>query len=187
MLAMILGAALLAQAAATAAPCAASTTPADVASLSSEGDGPKLAVSAAMSLQMGKADAQAARSASEPCGPEPISVAGRTWTASSGDRAFVRRALGPRPDDAVAFVYPITDILAALQASSGKGPPPPTRYLLVTAQGSIDTVWKAYASPPSDDQFRHDLQDALTGRIKPALSDDLAAKKVSIYVSKPAH
>ena len=146
-----------------------------------EDAGAQLLISASVWLPQGKADERRARDVTEPCPAGAIRAAGAAWRLDGGDRAFVWRAVSADRAHPVAFVYPVTNILEALAAAKG-GPAPTPRYLLITASGEADTVWGAYAAPPSAKQVEDDLDAALNRRTSPVARIDLDTKKVAIFV-----
>jgi hypothetical protein len=147
----------------------------------------QMLVSAALLLEIGKADEARARAAAEPCLLGSAQVAGGSWELAGGDRAFVRRAVSSDPGKPVAFIYPFADLLALMQASKTGTPPPRTRYVLVTSTGSLDTLWRFYEDLPSDAQLRTDLSDVVSGRTRPVASTDIEAKKVTLMIGPNAH
>lgn len=142
-------------------------------------------IAATLLLEIGKVDAQKALAANEPCTMGQLQIGGRTWTLSGGDRAFIRRVSGPSGHPPIASIYPFVDVMAAMRASTDHTPPPPTRYLLVTSVGTVDTLWTAYDAVPSDTQLSRDLDAAITGRALPVASVDVSSKKINVFVSKP--
>jgi hypothetical protein len=147
--------------------------------------GGKMLIAATLMLEVGKVDAHKALAASEPCDLGKMDVGGRGWTFSGGDGAFVRRVTSPDDRAPVASVYPVVDLVAAFQASTNHTPPPPIRYLLITSLGSVDTLWTAYETVPSDAQLSKDLDAAIAGRSSPAASVDVSTKKINVFVSHP--
>jgi hypothetical protein len=148
--------------------------------------GYNLLIAATLSLEIGKIDAPKALAAVEPCNMGKMDIDGRSWTVTGGDRAFVRRVVSPNELSPVASIYPFVDLLAALRSSRDHTAAPPTRYLLITSFGSVDTLWNAYATIPSDAQLSKDLDAAITGRASPAASVDVSTKKVNVFLSKPS-
>lgn len=142
----------------------------------------EMLISAAVLLQIRKADAAHARAAVEPCLLGSIQAAGSSWELTGGDRAYVRRAVSRDPAKPVAFVYPFADLAALTEASKAHTPPPPTRFVLVTSRGSLDTLWRAYQGLPSDAQLQTDLASAIGGRTRPVATTDVATETVTIMV-----
>ena len=147
----------------------------------------KMLISATFLLQFGKADSAHARAAAEPCPLGPFKVNGSTWELAGGDRGYVRRAVSSDRSSPVVFVYPFSDLDSLISASKTHGPAPPTRYLLISSVGSVDTIWKAYMTLPSDAQFQADVANLVTSRISAVASVDLTTKKISLFVPKADH
>ena len=177
---------LLATLLAALSACASPSSPAASTKLDgAPGETVPYTVTAGVFLKVLQADAAHARAAPQPCRFGSVQVRGRPWEMTGGDRVYVRRFVGSDAGTEVAFLFPVVEIKAALEASKAHRSPPAPHFLLLTAKGSVDTFHRLYDRQPSDAQLVADLDEALGASDGVFTSYDLARNTFVISGGPP--
>ena len=66
------------------------------------------------------------------------------------------------------YLLPVPDIAAALKQESGR-PTPLIGYVLMSRHDGAHTVWRVYDAIPTDRVLLADMEEALSGQLRPAM------------------
>lgn len=68
-----------------------------------------------------------------------------------------------------AYLLPVPDIALALRQEDPGRPAPIVGYALMSRQGEAHTVWRLYDGIPTDRVLLADMEEALSGQLRPAM------------------